>query len=293
MTRTGAPVGIFTVDAAEYLDSTDPVEVQRLGDGLWTAACGDHRAVFAEGDASVVALNTFGTPAAARAYRDAIAATVPDKPIGTVVCTIDHLDHTGYGEALAPGADVIAHELCARVIAGRGADGQCPAGRTVTGAGEDLTLDGVTLRLHHLGPSVGTGNVAVQFPARRVVFLVGPRADARYGLLPDIHLRHVTRVWRELAALDVGVVVPGRGPLMDRARLLRAADYVDALDEACQRAFAGGVPIWEIAAMESFAAGALRARFGDLEGFDDHIGIGAIRVVHHYVMGGWGMEDTG
>ncbi len=33
-------------------------------------------------------------------------------------------------------------------------------------------------------------------------------------------------------------------------------------------------------------------RFGDMEGFENHIGQMAIRIVHHYLMGGWGLEDT-
>jgi hypothetical protein len=79
---------------------------------------------------------------------------------------------------------------------------------------------------------------------------------------------------------------------MDAAGLRRAADYVDALKQACQEAFAEGVPIWVIEAMEPFVGERLRDRFGDLDGFDRHVGIGAIRAVHHYLMGGWGMEDT-
>jgi len=38
--------------------------------------------------------------------------------------------------------------------------------------------------------------------------------------------------------------------------------------------------------------GQLRERFGDLDGFDGHIGQMSMRIVHHYLMGGWGLEDT-
>ena len=69
-------------------------------------------------------------------------------------------------------------------------------------------------------------------------------------------------------------------------------DFVDALAEASQRAFADGLPIWVIEAMAPYAQEALQDRFGDLDGFDRHVGIGAIRLVHYYLMGGWGLEDT-
>jgi hypothetical protein len=45
-------------------------------------------------------------------------------------------------------------------------------------------------------------------------------------------------------------------------------------------------------AMEQFVSERLREQFGDLDGFPRHVGIAAIRCVHHYLMGGWGMEDT-
>jgi hypothetical protein len=36
----------------------------------------------------------------------------------------------------------------------------------------------------------------------------------------------------------------------------------------------------------------LQDRFGDLDGFDEHIGMVALRIVHHYLMGGYSLEDT-
>ena len=255
------------------------MSVEQLGDGVYTASDRDHRSMFVLGDDGAVVLGGLGG--------------VEQPPqVAAVIATIDHLDHSGAVAELADGAELVAHELCSRVMERRGARGQRPADRLIRGEGEELTLAGVRLRLLYPGPTQGTGNLAVHLPDHRVLFLVGPRADARYGLLPDFHLRHVTRCWRELAALDVDVVVPGRGALMDREQLIRAADYIDALKRAAQEAFAEGVPIWVIQAMEPFVADRLRDRFGDLEGFDRHVGIGAIRVVHHYLMGGWGMEDT-
>jgi glyoxylase-like metal-dependent hydrolase (beta-lactamase superfamily II) len=257
------------------------VRREEIADGVFTVAADDHRAMFVGG----VAINSFGSDARARAYAEAIG-----RPVEFVIATIDHLDHTGRTAAL--GGPVLAHELCAAVMQRRGALAQRPADRVVRGAGEELELSGVPMRLLYPGPTQGTGNLAVQLPEQRVLFLAGPRADARYGMLPDFHLRHVTRLWRELAALDVDVVVPARGAVMAPDQLVRAADYVDAIKVAAQEAFAEGVPIWVIEAMEPFVAERLRDRFGDLDGFDRHIGIASIRVVHHYLMGGWGMEDT-
>jgi glyoxylase-like metal-dependent hydrolase (beta-lactamase superfamily II) len=122
--------------------------------------------------------------------------------------------------------------------------------------------------------------------------MVGPRADARYGLFPDFHITQYARSIRSLLELDFDTFVPGRGPVMQKAELERAIDYAEALSEAVQRAFAEGVPIWIYEMMAPYVSQALQGQFGDLEGFEAHVGIGAMRFVHHYLMGGWGIEDT-
>jgi glyoxylase-like metal-dependent hydrolase (beta-lactamase superfamily II) len=267
------------------------VKPTELTDGVFTVSAEDHRAMFVVTSEGVVSLNSFGTGDRARSYMDAIRSVAA--PPDTVIATIDHLDHTGRTADLLPdGGQLIAHELCARVMERRGAPGQRQTDRPIAGAGEELQLADLTFRLMYPGPTQGTGNLCVHLPERGVLFVAGPRADARYGLLPDFHLRHVTRIWRELSALDVDTVVPARGAVMSRAELARAADYIDAVKRASQEAFAEGLPIWEIDAMEQFVSERLRDRFGDLDGFESHIGIAAIRCVHHYLMGGWGIEDT-
>ena len=57
-------------------------------------------------------------------------------------------------------------------------------------------------------------------------------------------------------------------------------------------AFATGVPVWSLAAVREEAIDRLAGEFGDLDGFREHVGLTALRVIHHYLMGGWGLEDT-
>jgi glyoxylase-like metal-dependent hydrolase (beta-lactamase superfamily II) len=268
------------------------VSTEQLADGVFTVAVGDHRALFVDSGEGIVALNSFGSADATGAYLEAIERAGGRPAPDLAIATIDHLDHSGNTAGLGPEVEIVAHELCAAVMERRGAPRQRPAARLIRGDGEAIELCGLRFDLLYPGPTQGTGNLAVHLPERRVLFLAGPRADARYGLLPDFHLRHVTRIWRELAELDFDVVVPARGPLMTPADLTRAADYIDAVKEASQQAFAEGVPIWVIQEMEPYVAERLRERFGELDGFDRHIGITSIRVVHYYLMGGWGMEDT-
>src|SRR5205823_10595286 len=119
--------GTFTIDAElPFLSEEPELEVEQLGDRLWTASDGKYRTVFARGERGVVAWDTFGTPGRARAYARAIG-----EPVATIVYSNDHLDRSGFAADLAPGAERIAHERCAKVVELRGADGQLPATRTV------------------------------------------------------------------------------------------------------------------------------------------------------------------
>lgn len=180
--------GMFSADTDDYLGHEPELVVEELAPGVWTATDGDYRALFADGDDQVVALNTLGTPGRARAYRRAIEDTVPGKPVGTVVMTIGSV----------------------RRLLDRGFD-----------------------RL-----------------------------------------------------------VPVRSTPMTPDQVRTALEYFEAMHEASQRAFAEGVPIWEYEAMREYVEGSLGDRFASLQGFERHVGIGAIRIVHHYLMGGWGLEDT-
>ena len=264
--------------------------VDQVAPGVWTAFDGRARTLVAEGVESVVCVNTLSDADSARALASVIADVTRGKPVGALVYAIDHLDQAGNGRELRP-AEVVAHELCARVVRGRGSVGQSAVTRTVRGSGEVLDLDGVHAALVYPGPSQGTGNLAVHLPALDLLYLTGPRADARYGMFADVHVEHVAHSWRQLVALAPRVVVAGRGPILDTEGLARACRYVEALQFAMQKAFASGVPVWSLAAVREEALDRLTGDFGDLDGFREHVGLTALRVIHHYLMGGWGLED--
>ena len=266
------------------------LEVEEVAPRVWSVFDGRTRALVAEGSESVVCVGTLSDAEAARALASTVADVAPGKPVGALVYAIDHLDQAGHGTELRP-ASVVAHELCARVVRGRGAAGQPAVTRTVSGTGEALDLEGVAVALVYPGPSQGTGNVAVHLPEHGLLYVTGPRADARYGLFADVHVEHVARSWRQLLALEPRVVVAGRGPALDTVGMERACRYVEALQFAMQKAFATGVPVWSLDAVREEAIERLAGEFADLDGFREHVGLTALRVIHHYLMGGWGLED--
>ncbi len=286
--------GLFTLDAAQaYLSAEPQMSTEQLSDRLYTVSDGQVRTIFLEGDSSVIAFDTFGTPGRARAYGKAVAAALPGKPIGTIIYSHDHLDHSGFAADLAPAAEIIADEMCARVIKLRQAEGQLQPTRVLAGERHELTIDGVELVLLNPGPTHGTGNLAAYFAQEKTFFSSDTiLANARYGFMPDYHFCNFVCYMRGFLDLDWNRFVPGRYQITDRAGYEHGVDFIEAVMIECQHAFVNFVPIWAYEPMKAYCIDKLAERFGDLEGFEGHVGQMAIRIVHHYLMGGWGLEDT-
>ncbi len=286
--------GKFTRDAAQaYLALEPEMQVEKISSRIWTISDGHCRTLFVEANESVIAFDSFGTPGRARAYKNAITATIPDKPIKTIIFSHDHLDHCGFSADLAPDAEVIADEICAKVVKLRQAEGQLQPSKILTGSKNELSIDGVSFTLLNPGPTHGSGNMSAWFTEDKILFSSDTiLANAKYGFVPDYHLHNFVKFMRGFLDLEWDVFVPGRYGLSDRAGFEKGCNYIEAVQLECQNAFAEFVPIWAFEPMKGYVMNKLGERFGYLEGFEDHIGQTSIRIVHHYLMGGWGLEDT-
>lgn len=274
--------GRYTLPAERlgFLQEEPELQTRELGAGLWTVSDGRRRTVFADGG---IVWDTLATPGAARAYRKAIG-----QPVATLVYSNDHLDRSGWSSELASGAEIVAHEWCARVVELRGADGQLPATRTFLEAQQIGPA-----RVFFPGLTSASGNVVSHFAEHGVLYAPDTvLPDARYSMLPDWHIRNFSESLHSLLELDFETFVPGRGELMTRADFERGLAFLDAVHEAAQRAFAESVAVWMFDAMEGYVKDALSGEWSGLEGFDDHVGIMAFRIAHHYLTGGWSTEDT-
>ncbi|MCZ6678401.1 MAG: MBL fold metallo-hydrolase [Candidatus Poribacteria bacterium] len=286
--------GLFTSDKAQaYLAEEPEMEVEKLSDRLWSISDGVYRTIFLEAENSVLAFDTFGTPGRARAYGRTIAETIPGKAISTVIYSHDHLDHAGFAEDLAPNADIIADEMCAKVIKLRQAEGQRQPTNVISGKENQITVDGIDLVLLNPGPTHGTGHLSAWFKEEKLLFSSDTiLSNARYGLMPDYHIWNFVKFMRGFLDLEWDTFVPGRYEVTTRAQFEKGCDYIEAIQEETQKAFVEFVPIWVMDAMHGYVGNSLKERFGDLDGFDEHIGLTSIRIVHHYLMGGWSLEDT-
>jgi len=286
--------GIFTSDAVKgYLAAEAKMESEQLSERLWTVSDGKYRSIFVEAENSVVAFDTFGTPVRARAYAAEISRCIPDKPVSTVIYTHDHLDHAGFAADLAPDAKIVADEMTAKVVALRNADGQLAVSDALSGQEHKVNFDGAEFILLNRGPVHGTGHLSAYFDDEKLFFSSDTiLPNARYGLMPDYHIANFVKIMRSFLDLDFERFIPGRYEVTDRKRFEEGCDYIEAMQTACQQAFISFTPIWVHDAMAAYVQNELGERFGQLDGFVEHAGQTAIRIVHHYLMGGWGLEDT-
>ena len=286
--------GIFTRPAMQdYLSAEAKISSEQLSPRLWTVSDGKYRTIFVEADHSVVAFDTFGTPARARAYAAEIERVIPGKPVKTVIYSHDHIDHAGFAADFAPDAEIVADEMTAKVVAMRAADGQLGVTQALSGAEHKVNFDGAEFVLLNRGPVHGTGHLSAYFAEEKLFYSSDTiLANARYGFMPDYHFTNFVKVMRSYLELDFDRFVPGRHEVTDRDRYVQGCDYIEALQSTCQSAFINFVPIWVHDAMAGYVQNELGERFGHLDGFKEHSGQTAIRIVHHYLMGGWGLEDT-
>jgi cyclase len=197
--------------------------------------------------------------------------------IGVVVNTHSNGDHT-FGNRLARNAVVVASEAAAREMREEGnpqrlaalmknADAMGEVGaffkkifgtfdfagvtmrlpdRTFTGEHE-LKVGDKQVRLIQVGPAHTAGDVIAYVPANRVVYT----GDILFVDGTPIAWAGPVSNWitacDRIVALDADVIVPGHGPITDKAGVKRMQDYLVLVDRETRRRHAAGMTSWEAA----------------------------------------------
>ncbi len=286
--------GIFTIPGPLAIQSAwRDITFEPVRDRIWTVSEGIYRTIFLEGDTGVIAFDTFTTPGGARAYQGAIQRVFPHKPVHTIVYSHDHLDHTGYAAALAPDADIIAHDLCDRVVRARESDGQLPATEVWSGERKEYAIDGLRFELLYPGPTHGDGNIAAYFPDSKVLFMVDTVIPGvGYTFFPDWHMTPYVPTMRRLESLDWDMFVPGHFWITDRAGFAANLDYYEEMAELAQQAIADGLDSNDYAAVIRYSNEKLKPKYGAFFRYDEYFAMNLMQYMRQYLTGGWGIEGN-
>jgi cyclase len=128
--------------------------------------------------------------------------------------------------------------------------------RTFTGE-LTLTVGGKQVNLIQVGPAHTAGDVIAYVPANRVVYT----GDILFIDGTPIAWAGPVANWIKacdrITALDADAIVPGHGPITDKAGVKRMQDYLVYVDREARKRHAAGMNSWEAAqdiALDSFGA---------------------------------------
>jgi cyclase len=152
-----------------------PLAVHQLKQNIyWIEGGGGNSAVIV-GTNGVIVVDT-KTTAAAGAEIVADVAKITPKPITTVIITHSDGDHVNGLASFSGGIAIIAQENCktemqaaASTPAGAALVGHMPT-RTITKNLDDMTIEGVHLRLFHFVPAHTSGDLMVYLPDDKIMF---------------------------------------------------------------------------------------------------------------------------
>lgn len=230
-----------------------------------------------DGEASLL-VDTLFDMALTREMLDAMADATgigADK-IGTIVNTHANGDHC-HGNGCCPQAEIIASEASAKEMAEvppamlaqfkkMGAQ-LGPAGSyfadifapfdfenvdertpTQTFSGTlDLKVGDKDVKLIEVGPAHTGGDVLVHVPGDKAVFTGDILFIDGTPLMWAGPVANWIRACETIIAMDVDVIVPGHGPLTDKAGVRRVADYLAFVDREARGRFDAGMSVREAA----------------------------------------------
>jgi cyclase len=217
-----------TVAAAQM--QTPPLKVMHLTGGVyWTSGGAGANTGFIVGTDGVIVVDAKMTADSAKEMLAEIAK-VTSKPVTTVLITHSDGDHVNGLAGFPKGLTIIATENCKKEMeeSENGPNPQMAAPkdylptRTVT-KNEDVTIDGVHLRLLHFAPAHTSGDLIVFLPKEKIVF-TGDILTLQFPY-PLIHLAKngSSEGWittmKAILALKADTFVPGHGEIPERADL--------------------------------------------------------------------------
>jgi len=256
-----------------------------LGNGCWAWLQPDggwgwsNAGLIADGEATLLVDTLFDLPLTAgmlAAMRDAVPAA---KDIGTLVNTHANGDHT-YGNQLVRGAEIVASRACRDEMERRPPEAFIDRVRNWQAEGESgrliwelmgrkfdfdgivnvlptrtferelaLTVGDKRVELVNVGPAHTRGDTLVHVPADRTVFTGDIIFSGGHPVMWAGPVDNWIAACERILAWDVETVVPGHGPVGDKAAVRDLRDYLTTLRDAARARYDAGLD-WVAAAEE-------------------------------------------
>lgn len=252
--------------------------LHELGDGCFAylqpdGSWGWSNAGLVVGDGSSLLVDTLFDLTLTRDMLDSMTSATRVAPIGTLVNTHANGDHC-YGNQLVNGAEIIAssataHEMAevppALLAAMNSAPGDIGAlFRHFFGAfafeGIELTLPtrtfdhrlevevgGRLFELIEVGPAHTRGDTIVHVPDARTVYTGDILFINGTPIVWAGPLANWVAACDLMLAMDVEHVVPGHGPITDKAGIVAVRDYLSFVDEQAEARRQAGMDAWDAA----------------------------------------------
>lgn len=198
-------------------------------------------------------------------------------PIRTVVNTHSNGDHV-FGNELVPGAEIISSAACAEEMRQDGGSKRLADLKNNAGAmGETgkffaeifapfefnginvpmptLTFDGVlerrvgnkTVRLIEVGPAHTRGDVLAYVPEDRVIFTGDILFIEGHPIIWAGPIGNWIKACQLMIELDVETVVPGHGPITDKAGVAAVKSYFEYIEREARKRYEAGLSIFDAA----------------------------------------------
>jgi glyoxylase-like metal-dependent hydrolase (beta-lactamase superfamily II) len=261
-------------------------ELENLGNGLWAWVQGDgswgwSNAGLIEGaDGQSMLVDTLFTGRLTQDMLDEMRrATKAAEEIDILVNTHSNGDHT-FGNHLVGGARIVASKACVEEMEERpasyfqdvvahpenhGARGRfvaetmgsrfdfSDAGHRVadqTFSGRlDLEIGGRRVELTELGPAHTRGDIIIHVPDAKTVYTGDILFSGGHPIIWAGPIGNWIDACTHILSLDVDVVVPGHGPVGDKAAVQALKDYLTHIRDATRACYDAGLP-WDEAAYE-------------------------------------------
>jgi glyoxylase-like metal-dependent hydrolase (beta-lactamase superfamily II) len=203
------------------------------GGAYWTTGGAGANTGFVVGTNGVIVIDAKMTPDSAKEMLADIAKVTP-KPVTHVILTHSDPDHVNGLAGFPKGLTIIAQENCKKemedavnALPAPGPQGAAAAAlrdylpTQTVGKTQDMTIDGVRLRLLYFGPAHTSGDLIVYLPQQKILY-TGDILTMQFPL-PLVHReKHGTAQGmlanlKGIAAMDVTTYVPGHGDLQTKA----------------------------------------------------------------------------